>query len=392
MASLNDPAQGTAPACAPCSRLGFVITRLAVPAWITAGAVMKLVENDPRNLPKPIFDAVLAMDGSFGLTGVAWMDFALRSICGAELVIAAVILCMPRVSRPLATAVLALFCAILLWLIGTGWAKDGFEAVLKGSCGCFGKSGMNPLYMLLIDGALLAGVLLTRKDCSCRSRGWMQGSGPAALVGALGIALAFGMPARTVTLEDPASTTPSTDGAASGGTSAAPGGGTTATTPPTPPKDPVVAPPAVPAPPSWPARPASVQPYYLPEFAGWVGKPLAAQPEMALLDAPPPASIASGTWIVMLYRADCEHCHEVLETHFVGTLKRPTLLIGIPDHDPANEQPMPCTECTIRTFLKGPNYVVQTPVVMRIKDGVVEAMCTDHEDAASLADVLEGGS
>jgi len=107
MASLNDPAQGTAPACAPCSRLGFVITRLAVPAWITAPAVMKLVENDPRNLPKPIFDAVLAMDGSFGLTGVAWMDFALRSICGAELVIAAAILCMPRVSRPLTRAVTA---------------------------------------------------------------------------------------------------------------------------------------------------------------------------------------------------------------------------------------------------------------------------------------------
>jgi hypothetical protein len=29
---------------------------------------------------------------------------------------------------------------------------------------------------------------------------------------------------------------------------------------------------------------------------------------------------------------------------------------------------------------------------MRIKDGIVEAVCTDHEDAASLADVLEGGS
>lgn len=379
MAATKDSTSGTTPACAPCSRLGFVITRLAVPAWITAGAFTKLVENDPRNLPKPIFDLVLSLDGTFGLQGVAWMDFALRSICGVEFVIAGMILCMPRIARPLATAVLALFCVILLWLIGTGWAKDGFEAVLKGSCGCFGKSGMNPLYMLLIDGTLLAGVMLTGKACGCGQRSWTSGGGRAAIVAAIGIAVAFGMPARSVQLEDPASTTPTTP---------------VVTPPVAPPANPQANPPAVvPSVPTtaWPARPSQVQPYYLPDFATWVGKPLASQPEMALLDAPPPATIASGTWIVMLYRADCEHCHEVLEAHFVGSLKRPALLIGIPDHDPANEQPMPCTECTIRTFLKGPNYVVQTPVVMRIKDGVVEAVCTDHEDAASLAEVLEGG-
>ncbi len=384
MAATKDSTSGTTPACAPCSRFGFVITRLAVPAWITAGALTKLVENDPRNLPKPIFDLVLSLDGTFGLQGVAWMDFALRSICGAEFVIAGMILCMPRIARPLATAMLALFCVILLWLIGTGWAKDGFEAVLKGSCGCFGKSGMNPLYMLLIDGTLLAGVMLTGKACGCGQRSWTAGGGRAAIVAAIGIAVAFGMPARSVQLEDPASTTPTT-----------PTVEPPVTPPANPPANPPVNPPAVaPSVPtsSWPARPSQVQPYYLPDFATWVGKPLASQPEMALLDAPPPATIASGTWIVMLYRADCEHCHEVLETHFVGSLKRPALLIGIPDHDPANEQPMPCTECTIRTFLKGPNYVVQTPVVMRIKDGVVEAVCTDHEDGASLAEVLEGGS
>ena len=39
MAVPNDPTSGASPACAPCSRLGFVITRLAVPAWITAAAI-----------------------------------------------------------------------------------------------------------------------------------------------------------------------------------------------------------------------------------------------------------------------------------------------------------------------------------------------------------------
>jgi len=384
MASTTDSPSGSAPACTPCSRLGFVITRLVVPAWITAGALTKLVENDPRNLPKPIFDLVLSLDGTFGLQGVAWMDFALRSICGTEFIIAGMILCMPRIARPLAAAVLALFCVILLWLIGTGWAKDGFEAVLKGSCGCFGKSGMNPLYMLMIDGALLGGVLLTRKAGGCSQSSWTVGGGRAAIVAAIGIAVAFGMPARSVQLEDPASTTPTTP-------PVAPPVAPPMNPPAEPPANPPAVAPSVPTS-SWPARPSQVQPYYLPDFATWVGKPLASQPEMALLDAPPPATIASGTWIVMLYRADCEHCHEVLETHFVGSLKRPALLIGIPDHDPANEQPMPCTECTIRTFLKGPNYVVQTPVLMRVKDGIVEAVCTDHEDGASLADVLEGGS
>lgn len=278
MAATKDSTSGTTPACAPCSRFGFVITRLAVPAWITAGALTKLVENDPRNLPKPIFDLVLSLDGTFGLQGVAWMDFALRSICGAEFVIAGMILCMPRIARPLATAMLALFCVILLWLIGTGWAKDGFEAVLKGSCGCFGKSGMNPLYMLLIDGTLLAGVMLTGKACGCGQRSWTAGGGRAAIVAAIGIAVAFGMPARSVQLEDPASTTPTTP------TDAPP-----VTPPANPPANPPVNPPAVaPSVPtsSWPARPSQVQPYYLPDFATWVGKPLASQPEMALLDAP----------------------------------------------------------------------------------------------------------
>lgn len=374
------------PACSSgCSTCTLLLTRLIVPAWITAGALMKLVENDPRNLPKPIFDAVLATDGWFGLSGVAWMDFSLRSICAGELAIAACIVCMPRLARPLAITVLAIFCAILLWLIGTGWAKDGFDAVLKGSCGCFGKSGMNPLYMLLIDASLLVAVVVRSKRCST-SVPRCSGVFAAVLLGSLGLATAFAWPARTVALEDPG-----THAASNGNTGTAQVG-----TPGSQGQAPSTAQSAggsgqAPSTAAWPPRPAEVQPYYLPEFAAWVGKPLASQPEMALLDAPPPATIGTGTWIVMLYRADCEHCHEVLETHFVGTLKRPTLLIGIPDHDPANEQPMPCTECTIRTFLKGPNFVVQTPVLLRVRDGVVEAVCTDHEDPASLAEVLEGG-
>ncbi len=361
----------------PCKHVGALVTRLVVPAWIAAGATMKLVENDPRNLPKPLFNAIVSTDGMLGLSGVAWMDAMLRTICGVEFILAAIILCMPRCARPLAMAVLGVFCAILLYLIGTGWANDGFDAVLKGSCGCFGKSGINPLYMLMIDGALLIVVLRSSRasrSCATATPPMCKGGTPAAVLSFAGLAFAYGKPAPTVVvIEPPAPIVPAPIGITPGPTIDPP-------------------PPVVPAAGAWPSRPATVQPYYLPEFEKWVGARLDAQPELALLDAPPPADLQHGTWFVMLYRADCEHCHEVLGTYFAGALKHPTLLIGIPDFDPGTVQPMPCGECEIRSFVAGPNYVVQTPVVMRVKDGVVEAVCTDHEDPASLATVLEGDS
>ena len=98
----------------------------------------------------------------------------------------------------------------------------------------------------------------------------------------------------------------------------------------------------------------------------------------------PPTSINTGTWFVMFYREDCEHCHELLQKYFSGPLKTPTLTIAIPDTDPAASLEMPCSECQQRKLFKGPDYVLTTPVLLKVVDGIVTIVVTDPEDHAAV--------
>ena len=41
----------------------FYICRLAVPLWLLAGAIYKLIERNPKLLPPPVFSVVQSMDG-----------------------------------------------------------------------------------------------------------------------------------------------------------------------------------------------------------------------------------------------------------------------------------------------------------------------------------------
>ena len=52
---------------------------------------------------------------------------------------------------------------ILLIVLIQGYdAQKGVASLLSGECGCFGSAGPPPVYMLLIDGLLLIGVLVFR--------------------------------------------------------------------------------------------------------------------------------------------------------------------------------------------------------------------------------------
>jgi len=140
---------------------------------------------------------------------------------------------------------------------------------------------------------------------------------------------------------------------------------------------------------AWPKPPAQLQPYYMPQVEQWVGKPFRSQPLAALIQQPLPANLEQGRWIVMFYRKDCDHCHEVLEKHFMVKLPAPTLLISIPDTNPASELPNPCTECLDTSFIKGPEYVVGTPILMCIENGIVKRVCIDSENRESLEATLQ---
>lgn len=353
--------------------IGTITCRAVVPLWLLAGASFKLAQLNPKLLPPVVLSTITSTDGMLGLTGNAWMDLSLRLIILSEFVIAALMICVPRLSRVLAIALLTFFCAILLTTIVPSWQKGGFQEVLRGGCGCFGAGGPNPFYMLLIDGSMLAAALIFPVSTKSALPPLTKGVWPAMGLCIVGSALAFGVPAPTVTLEDPdtladAGTRTGTGGAGSAtGDDGSAGAGTTGA-----------------AASTWPGRPEKVEPYYLGEFEKWVGQRLDAQPMMRLLAAAPPATIQQGRWHVVFYRSDCDHCHELMSTYFEGELEVPVLAVEVPDTDPAAALPNPCEQCDLVRLLKGPSWVFTTPVLLTIEDGVVTCVATDSQKTAQV--------
>ena len=353
--------------------IGTIVCRAVVPLWLLAGASFKLAQLDPKLLPPVVLGTITSMDGMVGLSGNAWMDLALRLIILSEFVIAALMICVPRLSRAVAIALLAFFCGILLSTIVPSWQKGGFAEVLRGGCGCFGAGGPNPFYMLLIDGSMLAAALIFPVSAKGMVPPIAKGAWPAMGLCIVGSALAFGMPAPKVVLEEPDAMAQTGDAGDSGAPKKpSQADGQTAG---------AAAPAAASA---WPGRPEKVESYYLGEFEKWVGQRLDAQPIMRLLAAAPPATIQQGRWHVVFFRSDCDHCHTLMSTYFEGELEVPVLAVEVPDTDPAAALPNPCERCDMARLLKGPSWVFTTPVLMTVQDGVVTCVATDSENAEQV--------
>ena len=354
--------------------IGTIVCRAIVPLWLLAGASFKLAQLDPKLLPPVVLSAISSTDGMVGLSGNAWMDLALRLIILSEFVIAALMICVPRLSRGVAIALLAFFCTILLSTIVPSWQKGGFAEVLRGGCGCFGAGGPNPLYMLLIDGSMLVAAVAFPVSAKGMVPVITKGVWPAMGLCIIGAAIAFGMPAPKVTLEDPSLLAGSGDGAA--GAAGTTPGATSGPAGPDAAKGTAGAP--------WPGRPEKVESYYLGEFEKWVGQRLDAQPIMQLLAAGPPANIQQGRWHVVFFRADCDHCHTLMSTYFEGELEVPVLAVEVPDTDPSSALPNPCERCDMARLLKGPSWVFTTPVLLTVQDGVVTCVATDSENTEQV--------
>ncbi|MSR43824.1 MAG: hypothetical protein EXS15_00485 [Phycisphaerales bacterium] len=362
------------------SRLYYIVCRLVIPLWLLAGALFKLMELNPKLLPPSIFAVVQFFDGAFGISGVPWLDLAIRIIVGTEIALVAVMLTMPRLARPVAIATMSLFCLILLWIIIPAFAEKGWSGAWKGSCGCFGDAGPNPIIMLMMDATLLTLAVISKRRVLGSPAPTTTFGLPSAITLTLaGAIVAYAVPARAKIvipivpiepivdpvvppIDDPIPTTNGNDPLK-----------------PTPP--PVVTPPKIAA---WTGMPATAAPYYIPVFSTWLGTRFDGQEIARLMTVAPPAAINSGTWFVMFYREDCDHCHELLQAHFSGHLDVPTLTIAIPDTDPAASLEMPCGECEVRTLLKGPEYVLTTPVLMRVVNGVITSIAPDSEDRAAI--------
>lgn len=127
----------------PGLRAGDWLVRLVLPLYLGGGALAKLATGDPSSLPPIVQRWLQDVPGLDPKTG-----FLL--IVAAELVLAMVLALHRGLARPVAVLVLTLFGALLIQQWATGVA----------TCGCFGALTMPPWAMLVIDGLLLAGVLL----------------------------------------------------------------------------------------------------------------------------------------------------------------------------------------------------------------------------------------
>lgn len=122
------------------SRLAYAWIAL-IAAWVSAGAIFKLVWGTPALLPEAVRRVPLELGVTYNLA------------IGIELAIAAIALTRPRTGWVLLAALLVVFDAVLTTQIAAGDA----------SCGCFGsKLAMPPWLMMGIDSVLLLGLLALR--------------------------------------------------------------------------------------------------------------------------------------------------------------------------------------------------------------------------------------
>ncbi|MHC4794572.1 MAG: hypothetical protein ACYTDE_09780 [Planctomycetota bacterium] len=344
------------------SIIGTLLVRILIPLWVLAGASVKLYTLNPKLLPEPVLLVVRDSARLFEVTDLNWwLGFSLRSMIGVEIMLALVMFASPRLARFAASFILTVFLAVLVATMAMAANRDGISAIWSGSCGCFGSVSPPPLGMFAIDALLLLGVIFLRpiREAATPAR-----LGSVLAAAAIGFGLAFSVPSPKITIAIPA--TPAVDETTS---PAGPGAVTEAT--------------------GWGAAATELEPFYVADFASWVGSPLSSQPLAKLISRPLPDWIDTDRFHLVLYREDCEHCHTLLEDHFLGPLEIPTIAVAVPDIDPANALPMPCEECLLHTLPEGPQYVISTPVLMTVEGGTVLAVCEDSEDQAAVVATLD---
>lgn len=313
--------------------LGVLATRGLLPVWLLVGAVLKLADVSPTHLPT----ALIAWLGPLGID----LGFVVRFSIAVELTVVVVIWLLPSLARPVALAMLAAFLPILV----------GDLALGASSCGCFGAVEVNPWWTLTMDaGLLLAVLLLGRRAPSLRWQAHL-GAGRVVVAGVATLAvfaIAFAVhPAAAPTVaahDDVASATAA-------------------------------------------AAPLPAAGYYSPDLQSWVGQRF-ADLDVASWIRGLPDDLDDGLHYVLFYRKDCEHCHELMEVFFADDLTIPTTAVAVPERAgfPDVALPFPCGQCGLAELPTGIDWFLQTPVLVRLNQGVVEcASATSAADPVCLA-------
>jgi hypothetical protein len=314
------------------STMAILVARVIVPLWILVGAVAKLSSGSASELPA----ALVKWAGAANID----LMFVLRFGVAVELTVVAVAWLVPSLARMVGIVMLTAFVPILVGDVLMG----------ASSCGCFGAVKVHPGITLVVDVALLGALVFLGRGVESLRLGptlptWRTVAAGLATVAAF--AVAFGLMG------------PKTS--ADGGTVATDAATGTA-----------------------PALPADG--YYLPDYQSWIGSSYRDLDVFSWVDGLP-TDLGEGPRYVMFYRKDCEHCHELLEIWFSGDLLVPTTAIAVPERGgwPEVDLGMPCADCELAELPAGVDWFMQTPVLVRLQDGVVTCAAeTSADDPACL--------
>jgi hypothetical protein len=313
------------------STVAVLLARVIIPLWLGIGAVLKLVDGSPSNLPA----ALVKWLGALGVDLRFFLEF---SIAG-ELIVVGVMVLVPGLARLIGIVMLGFFMPVLI----------GDVALGASSCGCFGAVQIPPWVTLVTDGGFLLallfiahGVPALKTPRSLPTRQVMA----AGLWSLLSVVVAFGL-------------TPS-------GTSAATTSG-----------GPEI------------VSSGPVEGYYLPDYSNWVGQPF-SQLDIARWIQGLPEDLDEGQQYLLFYRMDCEHCHELMEIFFADELPLPTTAVAIPERTgfpTVGVQPFVCDGCRLAELPDGVDWFLQTPVLVRLGNGVVECAAEVTADSPTCLDI-----
>ncbi|MCH7797253.1 MAG: hypothetical protein IID28_02255 [Planctomycetes bacterium] len=328
------------------AKIGQVLSRVFVPAWVLTGALFKLMEGTPSNLPGK---TILPLAARMNLD----LHWTLAVLIGLEFLAIAVMLCMARLARPMAIFLLSVFCLVLIGEMVQGNVT---------SCGCLGNVKIPPWVILAIDGSLLLGVVLFDPSPLIPAAPSRTPAVLAAVLIAGGFGLSYWMVIHP--LETRTTTTTTNDNGNGNGHGGAP----------------VVVSNVTPVPSFWFAK----------DVGSWVGKPWT---EVELFSFMPrkPSGLDSGTRYVVFYSRTCDHCEDMFRDDLNGSaITSMVTAIEVPDSPTVLTSdngwwPGPPQECELLSLPLGCDWIMTTPVALRIVDGIVQcAVEGEHTECMEL--------
>ncbi len=290
-------------------RVGAILVRLVVPAWICVGAVFKVVGSTPKSLPRSVLDMGEAV-------GFSDHFLLLAVLIAIEFIFVGIMLFVGSLARLAAVFMLGVFCLILIIEM-----INGAE-----SCGCLGQHSLPPQVMFAIDFALLLGVVIFKPRSFTKSA-----IGPILAtiftIATAGTTFGVVLSHRTTDAGLPAS-------------------------------------------------------WYPRDLATWDGRNI-DDIDLFSMVKQWPHDLHNGPQYVIFYGRTCDHCEDLLYEFFSTGVPVPTTLVAIPESkegfSSADAFESPCYDCAETQLPIGVDWIISTPLVVAIDDGIVRCAKENEE-------------